>query len=269
MANLSTAAVTKDGLFEPLKHGTFTFACHKGVDCFTKCCASLNLVLTPYDILRMKNRLGMTSDDFLLQYTETRLDPPARFSALSLKMNQEDKRCPFVNSQGCTIYEDRPGACRIYPIGRASMKLEQEKGAREKFFLVREGHCLGFREDKAWSIEKWMADQGVDEYNAMNDQWLEIITSQRSLGPEKDLSRKIQMFFMASYNLDKFRQFVFESRFLQLFEIPSGVIDTMAKEDTELMKFAFEWLKFSLFGINTIRIRCGVPEGCSTGPSPR
>jgi Fe-S-cluster containining protein len=245
----------KDGLFEPLKHGSFTFACHKGVDCFTKCCASLNLVLTPYDVLRMKNRLGMSSEDFLLRHTETRLDPPARFPTLILKMNKEDRRCPFVNSQGCTIYEDRPGACRIYPIGRASMKLEQEKRARENFFVVRERHCLGFRADKTWSIKEWMADQGVDEYNAMNDQWLEIVTSQRSLGPEKDLSRKIQMFFMASYHIDKFRKFIFESKFLQLFDVPSEVIDRMAKEDTELMKFAYEWLKFSLFGMNTVRIR--------------
>jgi Fe-S-cluster containining protein len=255
MADLSTAAVPKDGLFEPLKHGTFTFACHKGVDCFTKCCASLNLVLTPYDILRMKNRLGMTSDDFLLQYTDTRLDPPARFPMVTLKMNQEDKRCPFVNSQGCTIYEDRPGACRIYPIGRASMKLEQEKGTREKFFVVRERHCLGFREDKAWSIKEWMADQGADQYNAMNDQWLEIVSSPRSLGPEKDLSRKIQMFFMASYNLDKFRQFVFESRFLQLFDVASEVSDRLLKDDEVLLSFAIEWLKFSLFGMKTMKLK--------------
>jgi Fe-S-cluster containining protein len=212
-------------------------------------------VLTPYDILRMKNRLEMTSDDFLLQHTEIRFEPPARFPMVTLKMNQEDKRCPFVNSQGCTIYEDRPGACRIYPLARASMKLVQEKEAREKFFVVREGHCLGFGEDRAWSVEEWMADQGAEEYIAMNDQWLEIVSSPRSLGPEKDLSRKIQMFFMASYDLDKFMKFVFKSRFLQLFDIPSGVIDRMAKENTELMKFAFEWLKFSLFGMNTIRIR--------------
>jgi Fe-S-cluster containining protein len=255
MASLFSAAISKHGLFEPLKDGAFTFACHKGVACFTKCCASLNLVLTPYDILRMKKRLGITSDDFLLQHTEIRFDPPARFPMVTLKMSQEDKRCPFVNSQGCTIYEDRPGACRVYPIGRAAMKLEQEKGAREKFFVVHEAHCLGFWEDRVWSVEEWMAGQGADEYNAMNDQWLEIVSSPRSLGPEKDLSRKIQMFFMASYNLDQFRKFIFESKFLRLFDIPTEVIGRMAKEDEELMKFAFEWLKFSLFGMNTIRIR--------------
>ncbi len=33
---------------------TFRFACHSQLPCFTRCCADLKLVLTPYDILRLK-----------------------------------------------------------------------------------------------------------------------------------------------------------------------------------------------------------------------
>ena len=36
----------------------FKFKCHKDVKCFTKCCRGINIILTPYDIIRMKNRLG-------------------------------------------------------------------------------------------------------------------------------------------------------------------------------------------------------------------
>jgi uncharacterized protein len=248
-------ASEKEALFEPLDHGAFTFRCHKGMECFTRCCAALNLPLTPYDILRLKNRLGLSSDEFLLQHTEMRFDAHPRFPMVLLKMRVEDKKCPFVTPEGCSIYGDRPGACRIYPIGRASMKVDQEKEAREKFFVVREDHCLGFREEQNWTIEQWTADQGLDEYSAMNDLWLEIISSQRSLGPEKEIPRKMQMFSMASYNLDKFRKFVFESRFLQLFDVDSKMIETLARDDRELMRFAFSWLEFSLFGLNTIKIK--------------
>ena len=244
-----------DSLFEPLTNRTFSFRCHKGMECFTRCCAALNLPLTPYDILRLKNSLGLTSDEFLLQHTEMRFDAHPRFPMVLLKMRVEDKKCPFVTPEGCSIYEDRPGACRIYPIGRASMKVDQEKEAREKVFVVREEHCLGFREERTWTIEEWMADQGLEEYSAMNDLWLEIISSPRSLGPEKEIPRKMQMFSMASYNLDKFRKFVFESRFLQLFDVDSKMIETLAKDDRELMRFAFNWLKFSLFALNTIKIK--------------
>jgi hypothetical protein len=172
-----------------------------------------------------------------------------------LKMRAEDKKCPFVAPDGCLVYGDRPGACRIYPIGRASMKVDQEKEAREKFFVVREEHCLGFREERTWTIEEWTADQGLDEYNTVNDLWLEIISSPRSLGPEKEIPRKLQMFFMASYNLDRFRKFVFESRFLQLFDVSSEMSDKLTRDDNALLSFAIDWLKFSLFGMKTMKVK--------------
>jgi len=48
---------------------SFEFSCHPGVKCFNKCCSDVNIVLTPYDVLRMKNRLGITSTEFLDTYT--------------------------------------------------------------------------------------------------------------------------------------------------------------------------------------------------------
>jgi len=40
---------------------TFKFACHPGISCFNKCCGDVNIFLSPYDVLRMKRRLEMTS----------------------------------------------------------------------------------------------------------------------------------------------------------------------------------------------------------------
>ncbi len=47
---------------------TFRFGCHAGVSCFNRCCGDANIFLSPYDVLRMKKRLDMTSSDFLDQY---------------------------------------------------------------------------------------------------------------------------------------------------------------------------------------------------------
>ncbi len=242
--------------FKPLQGNTFKFRCYKGIECFIRCCADLKLILTPYDILRMKNRLGIPSDNFLDKYTDQETESQSRFPMVRLKMNQDEKRsCPFVSPDGCTIYEDRPGACRIYPLGRAATKPDVRTNALEKFFLVMEDHCLGFQEDKEWTIEEWMKNEGVYEYNAMNDPWLGIITSQKSMGPKKDRPRKIQMFYMASYNLDRFRDFVFKSRFFELFDVKPGLKESLASDDVELMKFAFKWLLFSLFGDKTMQLR--------------
>jgi len=145
------------------------------------------------------------------------------------------------------------------------MKPDGKTDMCEHFFIVQEKHCLGFQEDKEWTIEEWMKNEGLDEYNTMNDKWLEIITSPKSLGLEKETARKIQMFFMASYNLDKFRKFLFESNFLNLFEIKPDLKEKLISDDVELMKFAIDWLKFSLFGIKTIRIR---PEAIPSSSKP-
>jgi hypothetical protein len=174
---------------------------------------------------------------------------------IHLKMNEgENRKCPFVTPEGCSIYADRPGACRVYPVGRAAKKVDRENETIEKLFLVDEPHCLGFQEEQEWTVEEWMAHEGVDEYNAMNDQWLEIITSSKSLGPKKDVPRRIQMFYMASYDLDKFREFIFETKFFHLFRVGPDERQGLAADDVKLMKFAFDWLKFSLFGDKTIQM---------------
>jgi Fe-S-cluster containining protein len=241
-------------LLHCLNGDTFTFSCHKGIECFTNCCAALQLVLTPYDILRLKNRLGIPSGEFLETYTFTRFDRHPRFPMVFLKMTSHSSQaCPFVCSDGCTVYEDRPGACRIYPLGRATQKGDHEKEVRQEFFVVQENHCLGFGEDRTWTVESWLSDQGLNEYNRMNDQWLEIINSPRSLGLKGEIPRKLQIFFMVCYDLDKFRAFLFGSRFFQLFHIPAELRTRLEKVDTALMSFGFDWLKFSLFGLPTMQ----------------
>lgn len=243
--------------FLPLTEKTFKFRCHKGISCFTECCADLNLILMPYDIIRLKSRLGITSDEFIEKYTEPKLDEAYRFPVIRLLMNEDERRaCPFVTKDGCSVYEDRPGACRIYPLGRAALSLENPKErAREKFFLVQESHCKGFLEDKEWTIEAWLSNEGLDEYNAMNDQWLRVLTSRKNIGEKHEIPRKLQMFYLASYNIDKFREFVFKGRFFDRFEVDDQTREKIASDDSALMLFAIGWLWFALFGLDTMKVR--------------
>lgn len=245
----------EQAIFKPLKDNRFHFACHRGVPCFTQCCAKLRLILTPYDIVRMKRCLALSSDDFLRDHTETVIDPHHRFPMVRLKMNGgPEGACPFVSNEGCTIYEDRPEACRLYPIGRASATPDGTTETHEKFFVVAESHCQGFKERQVWTLEEWLDHEGVKEYAAMNDPWRGIVTSSKTLGPKAHIAQKHQMFFMASYNLDKFRKFIFESRFFNRFQVDSDLKTRLEKDDVALMRFACDWLRFSLFGEKTIAL---------------
>ena len=94
------------------------FACGPDLPCFTVCCSDLDLLLTPPDLLRLQHLLGLSSEQFLAGYTERQLRGRAGLPLLFLRMREDEKKsCPFLIPQGCSIYSDRPLACRLYPLG--------------------------------------------------------------------------------------------------------------------------------------------------------
>ena len=68
------------------------------------------------------------------------------------------------------------------------------------------------------------------------------------------------MLFMALYNIDKFRDFVFSSTFLDRFEVEASRIEKIKRNDEELLKFAFDWIKFGLFGEKLFWVKETPPE---------
>lgn len=243
-------------LMQSISDRKFRFACHKDLPCFTKCCANLNLVLTPYDVLRLKNRLNLSSEAFLETYTTSYIDQAYGVPVVRLKMNgDETGRCPFVSRKGCAVYDDRPGACRLYPLGRAASKISEECSAGEYYFVVKESHCLGFNEKQEWTVQEWIINQGVDEDNEINDLFMNITAGRRAKTIKALSDQQLQMFYMACYNLDEFRRFVFETTFLDKFDIAQDVLNHIETDNMKLMEFAFQWLKFSLFGEKTLKIK--------------
>ena len=142
---------------EPVRLGpesTFKFKCHPGVECFTECCRDINITLTPYDIIRLKNRLQMSSDKFLAMYTQPQLLEKTDLPVVTLKLLDDDlASCPFVRTDGCIIYQDRPTTCRYYPLGVASLSHKKDVDGEEFYFFVNEPHSLGFKVKKVWSIK--------------------------------------------------------------------------------------------------------------------
>ena len=58
---------------------------------------------------------------------------------------------------------------------------------------------------------------------------------------------------MASYDLDTFWQFVFESSFLERFDVDKNTVESIRSNQESLLKFGMEWLLFALFNEGTIR----------------
>lgn len=238
---------------EPMKlslDSKFKFRCHKDIECFTQCCRGINITLTPYDIIQLKNRLGLTSDEFLAIYTEPRLLEKTDLPVVTLKlMDDERESCPFVrDGEGCILYEDRPTTCRYYPVGVAS--LSHKEGADDDgfYFFVHEPHCKGFEEDKEWTVREWREDQGVDIRDEINAGWTDLLVHKRSFPSNIQFTeRSKQLFFMACYNIDAFRRFVFESGFLKQRNVPAETVDKIRDDEIELLRFGMAWLKTLFF----------------------
>jgi hypothetical protein len=93
----------------------------------------------------------------------------------------------------------------------------------------------------------------------MNGLWMAINQSSKENNtPPPITDEKLKMYFMACYNLDMFKKFVFESRLLTLFQIDKRTVSRIRTDKTELLKFAFKWLQFAIFGKKTMKPKKGV-----------
>jgi len=241
----------------------FKFRCYPGIKCFTKCCSRINILLTPYDIIRMKNRLGISSEEFLDKYTYLHIDEKSSFPYAMLRMRKDEENlCPFVTPEGCTIYTDRPASCRYYPIGQGILIKEGEKRPvnEEFYFIVRERHCDGFEEEKEWTIESWRADQEVDLYDEMNREWKEVQLMRNIYGKRELDPKKQAQLYMAGYDIDKFKRFVFESKFLDIFDIPKEERERIETDELALMKLAVKYIKYILMVEETLQLKKEIKE---------
>jgi len=233
------------------------FRCHPGVSCFTACCGNIDIILTPFDILRLRKYLNLPASEFLLRFTTPMYIEKTDMPGVKIHLD-ENGRCPFVTEAGCTIYPERPSACRYYPVGMANFHEGGEEGleAERFFFLVKEEHCKGHEEEKQWTIREWRADQGVDLCDEMNREWMEIVMRRKSFGFQASLSEQAKkIFFMVSTDLDKFREFIFTSSFLDIYDIDQETLDKIKEDDIALLRFSYKYLASSLFGTKDLKIR--------------
>jgi len=77
---------------------------------------------------------------------------------------------------------------------------------------------------------------------------MELIVRKKSLPESMKLSQESKkMFFLVCYNIDKFRDFVFNSTFLERYKLSDKKIKTIKENDVKLLQFGFDWLNASFF----------------------
>jgi Fe-S-cluster containining protein len=232
----------------------FNFQCGPCMECFNRCCSDVAILLSPYDVLRLKNGLRMSSSEFLEKYTLTMRSKDKRVPVVFLRMDEESRKCPFVTEAGCSVYAHRPWACRMYPLGMAEPK-GPNAAANRFYFLVKEELCQGHEQTEEHSVREWIGKQGVDSFDQMQTSFLELMSHPGWEQPEPLSQEKLAMYFMSLYDLDRFRRFVSETRFLETFDVDETRIEAIAEDDEELLEFAIDWLLYSLFHEKRMKLR--------------
>ncbi len=224
---------------------SFTFNCHSGISCFTHCCRQLELALTPYDVLRLKQATGLSSSIFLENYVIIEREEKDSFPRLYLTMVDDgNSSCVFVSKKGCTVYQNRPGACRAYPMGRAAV-LTQERSVNEFYVLLQETHCHGFAQELSQTPRQYGQSQGLLAYNRFNDAVGEILQHEKIRQGMILTKEQADTYVLSLYDLDTFREMILNDR-LSHPPLSESLVQEL-QNDESLLLFAIDWLKNRLF----------------------
>ncbi len=242
----------------------FTFRCHKGIACWNKCCHGADITLTPFDILQLARYFSVRPKNIVADFAVPAFHDASGMPVPKLVMRGKDGKgaCVFLDEEeGCKVYEARPATCRYYPLGLATMKMKGHEKKEEMYFLVKEDYCQGHDEPREQTVAQFRKKQGVEPYDLFNERWIEILmkaASWRSIGGPygKDIPKPMkQMFYMLCTDIDKFREFVFSTTFLERYDVPEDVVKAFEKSDETLMLFGFDWMKHVIFGEETVKLK--------------
>lgn len=227
----------------------FHFECGPQVPCFNRCCSDVAIPLTPYDVARIRRNLDISSEKFLLTFTERITIPETGTILPMLKMIQSpDAPCPFTSPAGCSIYADRPGACRSWPLGIGTSI--GENGIQRRYYLIKETFCQGFCSSRIYTPLDWQDHEGMKPYNDFNDKYVLFLSKISASGRPLD-KRLANLCFLALYQLDRFRELIVKMRIFARVELDISSQEAIMQEqlegDTACLNFALSWLELAIF----------------------
>lgn len=212
--------------------------------------------------MRLKHRLDLDSGRFLAEYTVPFELEPGGMAGVKLRPVEGGTACRFMTAEGCSVYEDRPASCRYYPLALLSMRKQGESTDSDAWALVVEPHCKGHDEPRQLTVQEYRDEQGLPEFDKGSRGWRQLVLKKKSSGPAigAPSKRSRELFFMACYDLDRFRNFVASDGFAALFDLSDDESLAILKDDESLLEFGFRLLRQTLFGEMTIALHASEAE---------
>lgn len=248
---------------EPLQlhdDSQFCFNCYPGISCFNACCKQADITLTPYDILRLKNHLGLSSAEFLKKHTVPFAMDGHGTPGVKMRTTDVDPVCLLLDGEkGCSVYVDRPSACRYYPMGLLSSRRSDEFHDVQSYALVKESHCMGHQEPREISVAQYRDEQKVAEFDEYNREYYQIILKKKSAGPSigKPSDTSFSFYFMVCFDTDRFKQFLNSPNFRTVYALTDEEFAAINNDELIRLKFGYRLLRQVLFAEESIPLVAG------------
>ncbi len=202
--------------------------------CFTQCCKDVNIYLTPYDTLRLRQALRIGSSEFLAKYTRSFLSKVGNIPVVQLLMDPQTLCCPFVAEEGCRVYENRPWACRMFPLDLSSTDAQFR-------LIAGKERCKGLSERSKGTVGDWLQCQGVLEYAEMDTEFQSVVP--KGFKPGAPMNEGLGRVLFIAYDLDRFAELLKDGRFLTFHEVDNETVALVGEDMKELLRLAFRYIR--------------------------
>lgn len=199
----------------------FSVACSSS-GCRDNCCTkSAPVVLNPYEIARICSASGLSYED-LLDVLDT-----GRDRGFPIVMLPRDPACLFWSDDGCRIYDARPLACRLFPLGRVFHQ------GRSYIVLPPRNLCSAVMSNPRKTVADYIMEQGAEPFIAMADRWIEFVLRMEGLSlPDRPITSVA--FHLLVYSPDAVAASLIPGRGL---ETVDGFSQRLSNAEMEIRRF--------------------------------
>ncbi len=128
-----------------------------------KCCMNReDIILNPFDVYNGARHLGITCQEFIMQYTHIEVGSHSKIPMVLLRTSKNGF-CPLLKFDikdggkfKCMIHEAKPGACANHPIGVLYGYAKNSDGGAKDIQFIKVDQCDNSASDEQHTVREWI-----------------------------------------------------------------------------------------------------------------
>ena len=136
---------------------SFCFHC---TQCGACCYHHYDILLSPYDLMRLVKVLHMSPEEIIHKYCSINIGSTSCLPILHLNPVGKEEACPFIQNNLCIVHDFKPTVCALYPLARIAGRKEDDDILRIAYYKL-PVRC-GTNEEK-FTLKEWLETNHLEE----------------------------------------------------------------------------------------------------------